>query len=470
MARGTSATPYQHRGWVKREQEGAVASSSPFPISSSSRVPRWGQSQALRPFGDSWATPGPGHRAPRFCGVLARRGPAVLSARLSWPRRRPQWPPLAVSLPVVASAKESQPCSRPGSAPRVSKPPRRGDRDHRRGPAGVEQAPHPSCTSGAARNAGVTGWGASAAPAPSPEPGEPRPRHSGDGPGSKGGGDGDPTPRPLGVAPGLGRGPQITDAAQHVPAVPGARPPRVNWQRGAGFGASKWSSSWPRGAFGTGWEVLPGRLGQWRGGKHRRRPSCAAGQRWALTGAAPPGDGDVVQSGPNLGVPKGQAAPEGLLPPPEHPSPQVLRPVRSSPVPVAVSCSRASLTPAPLATSEHPCPQSSIPTAARPCPQIPHPPAAHPCPQLLSLDPSSLHPLSSSPPAPQVTPLRAWPGRAVPVPQYPHVPSCGLGHHIPPVPPAPAGVSVGTTVPACPRRPRARSPRGQDWRRDLQEL
>lgn len=184
-----------------------MASSSPFPISSSSRVPRWGQSQALRPFGDSLAAPGPGHRAPRFCGVLARRGPAVLSARLSWPRRRPRWPPLAVSLPVIASAKESQPCSRPGSAPRVSKPPRRGDRDHRRGPAGVEQAPHPSCTSGAARNAGVTGWGASAAPAPSPEPGEPRPRHSGDGPGSKGGGTGTQplapsvSPRGLATAP-----------------------------------------------------------------------------------------------------------------------------------------------------------------------------------------------------------------------------------------------------------------------------
>lgn len=68
MARGTSATPYQHRGWVKREQEGAVASSSPFPISSSSRVPRWGQSQALRPFGDSRATPGPGHQAPSSVG------------------------------------------------------------------------------------------------------------------------------------------------------------------------------------------------------------------------------------------------------------------------------------------------------------------------------------------------------------------------------------------------------------------
>lgn len=281
----------------------------------------------------------------------------MLSARLSWPRRHPRWPPLAVSLPVIASAKESQPCSRPGSAPRVSKPPRRGDRDHRRGPAGVEQAPHPSCTSGAARNAGVTGWGASAAPAPSPEPGEPRPRHSGDGPGSKGGGDGDPTPRPLGVAPGLGRGPQITDAAQHVPAIPGARPPRVNWQRGAGFGASKWSSSWPRGAFGTGWEVLPGRLGQWRGGKHRRRPSCAAGQRWALTGAAPPGDGDVGAEWSQFGGPKGPSSPRGAsatsgasqspgpAPGAEQPGPCRCLLLKSIPDPSSFGHLRASLSP-----------------------------------------------------------------------------------------------------------------------------
>lgn len=97
----------------------------------------------------------------------------------------------AVSLSVTASARQSQPCSRPGSAWRVSKPPcrpHRGGCDHRRAASrgGADSPPF-------LRERGSLCRGMQESPAGEPAPcqhgapsrGEPRPCHGGNGPGRR---------------------------------------------------------------------------------------------------------------------------------------------------------------------------------------------------------------------------------------------------------------------------------------------
>lgn len=162
-----------------------------------------------------------------ICGALCQAPSPVPTGRAP-----------AVSLSVTTSARQSQRCSRPGSAQRVSKPPRRpcrGGCDHRRvaSRGGVASPPF-------LREWGSLCQGMQESPAGelaprrqgAPSPGEPRLRHSGNGPCHAGTAPAGGTPCRVGAAPGPGcaQGPRNHRRGK---ARAGLGP---NFQHGAGKG------------------------------------------------------------------------------------------------------------------------------------------------------------------------------------------------------------------------------------------